>query len=148
MEGHRPTEAELTGFNIEYKKTDNGATHKSKIEVSYHIHHIFFHLLNLVSQALGNTALGAQFSFEINVSLENYDESEQPFVECAIEEIQWYVRKLFIESELIKNRKKKIAEKKQEREIEKKNDDIIMGFPVSQEEEKYVRPLKKLRKNN
>ena len=42
MEGHRPTEAELTGFNIEYKKTDNGATHKSKIEVSYHIHHIFF----------------------------------------------------------------------------------------------------------
>ena len=43
---------------------------------------------------------------------------------------------------------KKIAEKKQEREIEKKNDDIIMGFPVSQGEEKYVRPLKKLRKNN
>ena len=42
MEGHRPTEAELTGFNIEYKKTDNGATHKSKIEVSYHIRHTFF----------------------------------------------------------------------------------------------------------
>ena len=105
-------------------------------------------MLNLFSKALGNTALGAQFSFEINVFLENYDESEQPFVECAIEEIQWYARKLFIESELIKNRKKKIAEKKQEREIEKKNDDIIMGFPVSQEEEKYVRPLKKLRKNN
>ena len=34
MENYRPTEAELTGFNNEYKKTANGATHKSKIEVS------------------------------------------------------------------------------------------------------------------
>lgn len=84
----------------------------------------------------------------MDIILENYDESEQPFVECILEEIQWYTRKLFIESELIKNRKKKVLEKKQEREIEKKNDDIVMGIPTSQEEEKYVRPYKKLRKNN
>ena len=84
----------------------------------------------------------------MSVNLENYEESEQPFVECVLEEIQWYIRKLFIESELIKNRKKKVLEKKQEREIEKKNDDIVMGIPTSQEEEKYDRPHKKLRKNN
>ena len=47
MEGHRPTEAELTGFNIEYKKTNNGATHKSKIEVKHSRSYHFFHLLNL-----------------------------------------------------------------------------------------------------
>lgn len=84
----------------------------------------------------------------MDIILENYDESEQPYIECVLEEIQWYTRKLFIESELIKNRKKKVLEKKQEREIEKKNDDIVMGIPTSQEEEKYVRPYKKLRKNN
>ena len=84
----------------------------------------------------------------MDIILENYDESEQPYIECVLEEIQWYTRKLFIESELIKNRKKKVLEKKQEREIEKKNYYIVMGIPTSQEEEKYVRPYKKLRKNN
>lgn len=33
MENYSPTVAELTGFSNDYKKTVNGATHKSKIEV-------------------------------------------------------------------------------------------------------------------
>ena len=111
-------------------------------------HTLFFHLLKFFLQALGNTELGVQLNFDMSVILEKYEEGEQPFVECVLEEIQWYARKLFIESELIKNRKKRVQEKKKEREIEKKNDDIIMGLTTSQEEEKYVRPHKKLRKNN